>query len=134
MEGAALGAPALASGAVSASAAQTEALFIGGYASNISVVAGDEIGPYDACLRMPLIFRLPGEAGEGKVRHQPATLLDVIPTILGFSGLPQPWKMHGHDLRPHLRDPDLGTDRLIYMENFLGDCRNREVGGRRETS
>ena len=80
-----------------------------------------KVGPYDACLRMPLIFRYPEKVAEGKVCHQPASLLDVIPTVLGFAELPLPWKMHGHDLRPHLSNPDRGEDRPVMMENFLSD-------------
>ncbi|MDF1810570.1 MAG: sulfatase-like hydrolase/transferase, partial [Verrucomicrobiales bacterium] len=80
-----------------------------------------KVGPYDACLRMPLIFRYPGKVAEGKVCSQPASLLDVVPTVLGFADLPLPWKMHGHDLRPHLIQPDQGDDRPVMMENFLSD-------------
>ncbi|MDF1824801.1 MAG: sulfatase-like hydrolase/transferase [Verrucomicrobiales bacterium] len=80
-----------------------------------------KVGPYDACLRMPLIFRFPGKIAEGKVCDQPASLVDIIPTLLGFADLPLPWKMHGHDLRPHLNNPDLGQDRPVMMENFLNN-------------
>ncbi|MDF1755196.1 MAG: sulfatase-like hydrolase/transferase [Verrucomicrobiales bacterium] len=80
-----------------------------------------KVGPYDACLRMPLIFRYPGKVAEGKVCHQPASLLDVIPTVLRFADMPLPWKMHGHDLRPHLEKPEHDTERPMMMENFLAD-------------
>ncbi len=91
-----------------------------------------KVGPYDACLRMPLIFRYPGKVAEGKVCHQPASLLDVIPTVLGFADLPLPWKMHGHDLRPLLTKPDQIEDRPVMMENFLsnfGDSTTPAVTG-----
>ena len=93
-----------------------------------------KVGPYDACLRMPLIFHYPGNIAEGKVCHQPASLLDVIPTVLGFADLPLPWKMHGHDLRPHLINPDHSRDRPVMMENFLanfGDSTTPAVTGGR---
>jgi len=80
-----------------------------------------KVGPYDACLRMPLIFRYPGKISAGLVSHQPASLLDVIPTVLGFADLPLPWKMHGHDLRPHLNGSDRSRDRPVMMENFLSN-------------
>lgn len=80
-----------------------------------------KVGPYDACLRMPLIFRYPGKVAEGKVCRQPASLLDVIPTVLGYADLPLPWKMHGHDLRPHLAGDDPSEDRPVMMENFLSN-------------
>ncbi len=93
-----------------------------------------KVGPYDACLRMPLIFHYPGKISEGIVCHQPASLLDVIPTVLGFADLPLPWKMHGHDLRPHLNGSDRSRDRPVMMENFLanfGDSTTPAVTGER---
>jgi len=77
-----------------------------------------KVGPYDACLRMPLIFRLPGQVARGAVCRQPATIVDVAPTLLGFASVPPPWEMHGHDLRPLLRGPGLHSNRPVIMENF----------------
>lgn len=77
-----------------------------------------KVGPYDACLRMPLIFRLPGAVAEGGVCRQPASVVDLAPTLLGFAGVPLPWEMHGHDLRPLLRAPETEIDRPLLMEHF----------------
>lgn len=85
-----------------------------------------KVGPYDACLRMPLIFRLPGVVAKGGVCRQPATIVDVAPTLLGFAGVTPPHTMHGHDLRPLLRDPAALTDRAVMMEHIglrFGDAR-----------
>jgi arylsulfatase A-like enzyme len=75
-------------------------------------------GPYDACLRMPLIFRLPGQVAKAGVCRQPVSIVDLAPTLLGFAGVPLPWEMHGHDLRPLLRTPDSSADRPLLMEHF----------------
>jgi arylsulfatase A-like enzyme len=77
-----------------------------------------KVGPYDACLRMPLIFRLPGQVERGGVCRQPVGIVDLAPTVLGFAGLPLPWEMHGHDLRPLLRKPDATADRPLLTEHF----------------
>lgn len=42
---------------------------------------------YDATLRVPLIVRAPGQVPSGTVRHDPVTLADVAPTVLGLAGL-----------------------------------------------
>jgi len=95
-----------------------------------------KVGPYDACIQMPLIFRLPGRVAQGEVCLQPATIVDVVPTILGFAELPLPWEMHGHDLRPLLREPEATLDYPIYMEHFLsnlGDETNPAITGSNTT-
>lgn len=77
-----------------------------------------KVGPYDACLRMPLIFRLPSSVARGAVCRQPATIVDLAPTVLGFARVPEPWPMHGRDLRPLLEKPDAPWDRPVMMEHF----------------
>ena len=77
-----------------------------------------KLGPYDANLRMPLIFRMPGRVARGEVCRQPVSVVDIPPTLLGFAGVPLPWEMHGHDLAPLLRRPHTPSDRPMVMENF----------------
>jgi arylsulfatase A-like enzyme len=77
-----------------------------------------KVGPYDACLKMPLLFRLPGRVAQGAVCRQPATIVDIAPTLLGFAGVPLPWTMHGRDLRPLLKNPATPSDRPVVMEHF----------------
>jgi len=77
-----------------------------------------KVGPYDACLRMPLIFRLPGRVACGAVCRQPASIVDLAPTLLGFAGVPLPWEMHGRDLRPLLSSPRASPDEPVLMEHF----------------
>jgi len=77
-----------------------------------------KVGPYDACLRMPLIFRLPGGPSRGTVCRAPVTIVDLAPTLLGYAGMPLPWTMHGRDLRPLLQDPNAPRDEPVVMEHF----------------
>lgn len=95
-----------------------------------------KVGPYDACLRMPLIFRLPGAVAKGGVCRQPASIVDVPATLLGFAGVSPPWKLHGHDLRPLLRDPTAFNDRTVMMEHIgfrFGDARPEDVASKEVT-
>ena len=47
----------------------------------------------------------PGRIAEGQVCESPVGGTDLPPTFFRFAGLPLPWKMHGHDLSPLLKNP-----------------------------
>ncbi len=64
-----------------------------------------KVAPYDATIRSPLIISMPGRIPEGAVCPTPVGGVDIVPTIFSFAGIDQPWKMHGHDLSPLLKDP-----------------------------
>ncbi len=66
---------------------------------------GIKIAAYDANIRSPLIFSMPGRIPAGKVCETPVRGADLPPTFFAFAGLKLPWAMHGHDLSPLLRDP-----------------------------
>ena len=53
---------------------------------------------YDATLRVPLLFRLPGVLPAGTVRRDPATLADATPTVLALAGLGPTAGVDGVDL------------------------------------
>lgn len=67
---------------------------------------GKKIAPYDANIRSPLIFSLPGRIPEGVVCDIPVAGVDLVPTFFQFAGIELPWKMHGNDLSPLLENPD----------------------------
>ena len=73
--------------------------------------------PYDANLRAPLIVRMPARVARGKVCTHPVAGQDMIPTFFAFAALPCPWKMHGHDISPILKDPDAPWPHAVLMEN-----------------
>jgi arylsulfatase A-like enzyme len=59
---------------------------------------------YDSQLRVPLILHHPGGAlAEGRVVERPVRLLDLMPTLLDFAGLPAPPGLEGVSLLPLLR-------------------------------
>ncbi len=53
---------------------------------------------YDEVLLVPLIFHLPGLAGEGTVSKERSSTLDIAPTILQILGLPAPSYYQGNGL------------------------------------
>jgi arylsulfatase A-like enzyme len=69
-----------------------------------------KLGPYDATIRSPLIFCMPGTLPQGKTCPVPVSGVDFAPTIFRFAGFDLPWKMHGRDLTPLLKDPGRGWD------------------------
>jgi arylsulfatase A-like enzyme len=89
-----------------------------------------KVAPYDACLRVPLLIRLPGPVARGEVCRHPVTVVDLPPTLLGLAGVPLPWTMHGYDLRPILKDPRAKWVHPALMEHFrsaFGSQTNRIV-------
>jgi arylsulfatase A-like enzyme len=69
-----------------------------------------KLGPYDATIRGPLIFSMPGTLPQGKTCTVPVSGVDFAPTFFRVAGFDLPWKMHGRDLTPLLKNPDLRWD------------------------
>ncbi len=88
-----------------------------GYSFGEHGVTG-KLAHYDANMRIPLIVRYPGEVPSGTVCRHPVGLIDLSPTLLSFAGVPAPWTMHGHNLRPLLKDPQSSWDHPVLIENF----------------
>jgi arylsulfatase A-like enzyme len=55
---------------------------------------------YSSSLRIPLILALPGVLPRGGETDEPASLVDVAPTVLGLLGLPAPSTFQGVNLLP----------------------------------
>jgi len=67
---------------------------------------GTKIAAYDANVRSPLIFSMPGRIPQGRVCETPVGGVDLVPTMFRFAGIKTPWEMHGRDLTPLLDNPD----------------------------
>jgi arylsulfatase A-like enzyme len=67
---------------------------------------GTKVAAYDANVRSPLIFSMPGRIPENRVCKTPVSGVDLVATMLGFTGMRPPWEMHGRDLAPLLKNPD----------------------------
>ena len=61
--------------------------------------------PYDATIRGPLIISWPKLIKSGQVCNVPVSGVDLVSTFFAQAGIEIPWKMHGHDLTPLLKNP-----------------------------
>lgn len=77
---------------------------------------------YNSTLHVPLIFKLP-EASSAHARtvETPASLVDILPTILAELKIPTPSDVQGHSLLPAFRNAKAGDIAAsdIYGETFL---------------
>jgi arylsulfatase A-like enzyme len=61
-------------------------------------LVGHGFAPYEDEIRVPLAIRLPGGRLAGTFRRDAASLVDVMPTVLGALGVPAPAGLEGRDL------------------------------------
>ncbi len=67
------------------------------------------MGQYDELLRVPLLMRYPRKMKAGTVVSKPVSCIDLMPTILDYTGQTPPKKIDGISLRPLIENPDLPT-------------------------
>ena len=89
----------------------------------------NKVAPYDAAIASPLILSHLGKLPQGKVCDQPVNAPDLVRYFCDVAGVTIPWKMHGRDLQPLLRDPQ--TD--IWDKPMLMTHTGREYGGDTDT-
>lgn len=77
-----------------------------------------KLGPYDATIRSPLIFCMPGTLPQGKTCPVPVSGVDFAPTFFRFAGFDLPWKMHGRDLTPLLKEPGQRWDEPMLVTHM----------------
>ncbi|EMB16070.1 sulfatase family protein [Rhodopirellula europaea 6C] len=64
--------------------------------------------------RVPLVFVAPGVTKPGTVSNQPASLLDVYPTLLELAGIEQPGdQLEGTSLVPQLKNPQAAKEPVV---------------------
>lgn len=69
---------------------------------------------FEGGVRVPLIVRWPGKAPAGELRSQPATVLDILPTIADAASADLPEvDLDGSSLRQAIAD-DVGMDRSLH--------------------
>ena len=66
-----------------------------------------KLGPWDATYRSPFIVSMPSRFAQGKVCAQPVHGVDLVSTFFATAGIAEPWEMHGRDLTPLLKNPDV---------------------------
>ncbi|WP_231741923.1 family 16 glycoside hydrolase [Stieleria varia] len=65
-----------------------------------------KIAAYDATIASPMIIRHPQTIPQGKVCRHPVSAPDVVQLFCDVADVTVPWKMHGRDIRPLLKDPE----------------------------
>lgn len=87
-------------------------------------------GVSDAEAHVVLMVRAPGGAGGGRRVPALVELVDVMPTVLEWAGVPAPTGIHGRSLGPALRgEPFPGRDE-VYTQGGVG---GRQTGARTAT-
>jgi choline-sulfatase len=69
---------------------------------------------YEPAVRVPWIVRTPQPLPRAKVVHQPASGVDLLPTLLELMNLPALPNLHGESMVPHWRENLPVTDRAIF--------------------
>jgi len=78
--------------------------------------------PYQETLHVPLIVKLPGNRGAGRVVSEPVSTLDVLPTIMEVAGLENPGDLAGRSLLPAmLGDEEIGPRTLLAEQGSAPD-------------
>jgi arylsulfatase A-like enzyme len=84
--------------------------------------------PFDGCVRVPLVVRLPGGHGGGRSVKSPVQLVDVLPTVLEIASVAVPGEAEGRSLVPLLaqgQDPERGA--FAFTESGYTDSWQRSV-------
>jgi arylsulfatase A-like enzyme len=71
---------------------------------------------YEESVRVPMMFRLPGQA-EGRRVTGPVSQIDVVPTLLDLCGVEQPGHLQGRSLRPWLEEREAMEDDIFIEWN-----------------
>ncbi len=88
---------------------------------------------YDVTLRVPMAFVWPGGLGPSRI-DEPASILDIGPTVLGLAGLPVPGHFRGVDWSPVLRgETQPAADRVTWHQAHRASVEPKEdIEGLRE--
>jgi arylsulfatase A-like enzyme len=65
-----------------------------------------KVAPYDATISSPLIISRPGTLPEGKVCRHAINSPDLVDLFCRTARVDVPWRMHGRDITPLVRDPE----------------------------
>jgi uncharacterized sulfatase len=73
---------------------------------------------FDESIRVPLIVRLPGGDNAGQTTHGLVELVDLYPTLIDLSGLPDPaHRLEGTSFVPLLEDPERSWKSAAFSES-----------------
>lgn len=72
--------------------------------------------PYDTCVRVPLIIKVPGLKSGIKVIDHPVELIDMMPTVLDILSIPVNKEAQGKSLLPLMLGDDDGISEYAFTE------------------
>jgi arylsulfatase A-like enzyme len=75
---------------------------------------------FEASVRVPLIFHMPGKIKPGHHSHLVESV-DVLPTLFELAGLPEPYENQGRSLVPLISDSDRNyiPKTAVFSENVI---------------
>jgi arylsulfatase A-like enzyme len=79
--------------------------------------------------RIPMIFVWPGKIAPEQRFSNPVSMIDMLPTILDFAGLPMPEIMQGQSLVPRLLGREGWQPRPVIFDQFRVDMSTGELRG-----
>lgn len=82
---------------------------------------------FEQSRRTPLIVRVPGAPGNGRVCKQLVEFVDILPTLGELSGLDLPDNLEGVSFAPLLETPDLPWKKAAFTEFSSNKAINRAV-------
>jgi iduronate 2-sulfatase len=62
---------------------------------------------------VPFILSYPAEIAQNKMCNAPVSLIDIFPTLIDLSGLPEKGDLDGNSLVPLLKNPTMDWDRPV---------------------
>lgn len=68
-----------------------------------------KVAPYDASISSPMIISWANNIPAGKVCSHPINAPDLVDFFCRSAGVTIPWKTHGRDIRPLLKEPETRT-------------------------
>jgi len=71
---------------------------------------------FETSVHVPMIFRAPGMAGNGRRSNGLTEFVDIYPTLSDLCGLPLPDHLEGRSLAPLLGDPDAAWNEAAYSQ------------------
>jgi arylsulfatase A-like enzyme len=86
---------------------------------------------YEEVLHVPLVIAWPGHLQAGRVVTEPASIVDIVPTILELVGQPAQPGVEGASLVPQLRGEPGHPERQLVAEHYLKTVLNMQVAVRR---
>jgi arylsulfatase len=86
---------------------------------------------YDEILRVPMVMYVPGVRPAKAVVDVETSIVDIMPTVLGLTGLPVPAGLDGMDLSGVAVRGDALADRITFGELYRKDALNVQTSLRR---